>query len=541
MCGVAVLCLFLLPLGADWELFCAEGYTQVTGVMAMMMMTGRVLLLCALCVLWCGAVFGYAGDDCWGEGGGNVMRHANDGGSDAFCLRADCGLSFTRMGLMRAVEAGADDVKVDVEAASGTLGATSSGRAPGGTGGGDAPGGKEVGGAATPSPGPAVQKTVKQTGELNLLGLKDDKNTVDPAKITVQKPHGQTTNPQSPSTGDNKNSPGVGSASKINADNTPLSDEPLKEDVDRKGPPDSNGRREGDTVQTRTTEDLTKEGGASRPLTAAEGPTTLLITAAEKPPAPPPPLPEVGERLVAAPQINTQTEDLNASPRKEEFSLEVTVSIQEPQSFQEKKKPREDSREKENKLTKVNEQIGKLNFHGESTQTPPSASSDGVNNVAGGGTEEGSRKKTPQSEAAGKRGGKQAGNKNDAAREIPVEYTGGNATAVTGHGEGSPAAVTATTPDVRTESKPTTNDLKPPSTEGATQVSTTPDGNDASDSTEKAASQSVGYTTATKIATNSTNQTTTVESDSSTAVSHTTSPLLLLLVVACAAAAVVAA
>ncbi|EKF29453.1 mucin-associated surface protein (MASP), putative [Trypanosoma cruzi marinkellei] len=38
----------------DGLLVCAEGYTQVTGVMAMMM-TGRVLLVCALCVLWCGA------------------------------------------------------------------------------------------------------------------------------------------------------------------------------------------------------------------------------------------------------------------------------------------------------------------------------------------------------------------------------------------------------------------------------------------------------------------------------------------------------
>ncbi|EKF39000.1 mucin-associated surface protein (MASP), putative, partial [Trypanosoma cruzi marinkellei] len=44
----------LVLLCVDGELFCAEGYMQVTGVMAMMM-TGRVLLVCALCVLWCGA------------------------------------------------------------------------------------------------------------------------------------------------------------------------------------------------------------------------------------------------------------------------------------------------------------------------------------------------------------------------------------------------------------------------------------------------------------------------------------------------------
>ncbi|EKF28778.1 trans-sialidase, putative, partial [Trypanosoma cruzi marinkellei] len=61
-CAVSLL---LLPLCVDGELVCAEGYTQVTGVMAMMM-TGRVLLVCALCVLWCGAGGGDAfnfGDD----------------------------------------------------------------------------------------------------------------------------------------------------------------------------------------------------------------------------------------------------------------------------------------------------------------------------------------------------------------------------------------------------------------------------------------------------------------------------------------------
>ncbi|RNF11884.1 putative mucin-associated surface protein (MASP) [Trypanosoma cruzi] len=52
----------LLPsLRVDGELVCAEGCTQVTGVMAMMM-TGRVLLVCALCVLWCGAAVGTEGD-----------------------------------------------------------------------------------------------------------------------------------------------------------------------------------------------------------------------------------------------------------------------------------------------------------------------------------------------------------------------------------------------------------------------------------------------------------------------------------------------
>ncbi|EKG02289.1 mucin-associated surface protein (MASP), putative [Trypanosoma cruzi] len=59
VCGGCLCCsgrffFSLLPLCVDGALVCAEGCTQVTGVMAMMM-TGRVLLVCALCVLWCGA------------------------------------------------------------------------------------------------------------------------------------------------------------------------------------------------------------------------------------------------------------------------------------------------------------------------------------------------------------------------------------------------------------------------------------------------------------------------------------------------------
>ncbi|RNE96337.1 mucin-associated surface protein (MASP), partial [Trypanosoma cruzi] len=55
------LSLLLLSLCVDVLLVCAEGYTQLTGVMAMMM-TGCVLLVCALCVLWCVAGGVYARD-----------------------------------------------------------------------------------------------------------------------------------------------------------------------------------------------------------------------------------------------------------------------------------------------------------------------------------------------------------------------------------------------------------------------------------------------------------------------------------------------
>ncbi|EKF27597.1 mucin-associated surface protein (MASP), putative, partial [Trypanosoma cruzi marinkellei] len=78
-----------------------------------MMMTGRVLLVCALCVLWCGAVFGHAMDDYCGGGGGDVLRHTSNGGNDGVSLKTDCGLLRTRMGLIKAVEASEGELSVD--------------------------------------------------------------------------------------------------------------------------------------------------------------------------------------------------------------------------------------------------------------------------------------------------------------------------------------------------------------------------------------------------------------------------------------------
>ncbi|ESS60268.1 mucin-associated surface protein (MASP) [Trypanosoma cruzi Dm28c] len=73
-----------------------------------MMMAGRVLLVCALCVLWCGAAFGHAMEGYCGEGGGDGLRHTSNGGGDVVSLKTNCGQLSTRMALIKAVEA-ADD------------------------------------------------------------------------------------------------------------------------------------------------------------------------------------------------------------------------------------------------------------------------------------------------------------------------------------------------------------------------------------------------------------------------------------------------
>ncbi|EAN85181.1 mucin-associated surface protein (MASP), putative, partial [Trypanosoma cruzi] len=80
------------------------------------MMTGRVLLVCALCVLWCSAVFGHAMEDYCGEGGGNGLRHTSNGGDDGVSLKADCGLLSTRMASIKAVEAAEGEQEMNVTA-----------------------------------------------------------------------------------------------------------------------------------------------------------------------------------------------------------------------------------------------------------------------------------------------------------------------------------------------------------------------------------------------------------------------------------------
>ncbi|PBJ76404.1 mucin-associated surface protein [Trypanosoma cruzi cruzi] len=114
-------------------------------------------------------------------------------------------------------------------------------------------------------------------------------------------------------------------------------------------------------------------------------------------------------------------------------------------------------------------------------------------------------------------------------------------TAIDGDSKGSPTAATALQSDDDTQSNPTKDELSQPSSERTAELSTTLDPENASEITENAAAEKAGIPTTKAIATAKTNNTmTTGDSGGSTAVSHATSPLLLLLLVACAAAVVAA-
>ncbi|EKF30772.1 mucin-associated surface protein (MASP), putative [Trypanosoma cruzi marinkellei] len=104
--------------------------------------------------------------------------------------------------------------------------------------------------------------------------------------------------------------------------------------------------------------------------------------------------------------------------------------------------------------------------------------------------------------------------------------------------DSSPAATSSVRCIVRTESNLTTIASSPPFTEDAARLNKTHNTKDSSKSTMNAVSQVAGSETPQNATAKTDDKAKPGDSDSSTAVSHTTSPLLLLLVVACAAAVV---
>ncbi|EAN85314.1 mucin-associated surface protein (MASP), putative [Trypanosoma cruzi] len=182
-------------------------------------------------------------------------------------------------------------------------------------------------------------------------------------------------------------------------------------------------------------------------------------------------------------------------------------------------------------------------------ETTPQSSSTGGHRVENSRTN-GDGAKNTEGSAAGEKKDDKKGLEKDVVPTIsegkiqpPVTAAASTSeTAIDGDSKGSSTAATALRSDDDTEGNPAKNGLRQPSSERTAEHSTTPDSEDASDSAEKAASQNAGIPTTKAIATAKTNDTASHgDSDGSTAVSHTTSSLLLLLLVACAAAAAVVA
>ncbi|KAF8304101.1 Mucin-associated surface protein (MASP), subgroup S074, partial [Trypanosoma cruzi] len=167
-----------------------------------MMMTGRVLLVCALCVLWCGAGcgFGDARENRCIEGGRNFLTHTHNGGNNGLRLTADCGLISTRMGLIKAVAAGDDGrdetgnavlEKTVKTAPGGEAAGSEDNEAPGAKGGNGAAGAEKT---SLPASGPGVSGASDETRQSPVAGQKENKeNKVDPNNNATNKSQDQTT------------------------------------------------------------------------------------------------------------------------------------------------------------------------------------------------------------------------------------------------------------------------------------------------------------------------------------------------------------
>ncbi|RNC42155.1 mucin-associated surface protein (MASP), partial [Trypanosoma cruzi] len=382
-----------------------------------MMMAGRVLLVCALCVLWCGAVFGHAMEDYCGEGGGNGL---SNGGDDGVSLKADCGLLSTRMGLIRAVEA--------EEAGSGLSVPDSSGNSKdkaleGDTNGSEAVGSGDVGvagqAAAPAAPtfgGSGTEEQVRElevvgTSDGNVAGAKKDHEDVN----EVDSKHQRAEQLSSSSSSGSSETEGVKQpVVKENSKSSETSDSPpQEEEKDPRSKPDS---REGEAEEKETEED--KKNASNQAPTETPGGLTKHT------------------------EIQTATTEPNG-----QSSPEALEGVKQSEEVQGKKDSNHNSQTKSVDSIAANQQKEPSADHGESGPPSPTANGDAANNDFDKSTEDGIPSSDPAADVAEKRKEKQNENKDANPKETPVTAAAmKTTTATTGDSDGSTAVSHTTSP-----------------------------------------------------------------------------------------------
>ncbi|RNF01200.1 mucin-associated surface protein (MASP), partial [Trypanosoma cruzi] len=252
----------------------------------MAMMTGRVLLVCALCVLWCLTGFGDARANRCIEGDGNVLTHTHDGGNEGLRLKADFGLISTQIGLIKAAEAGEREEE-EAESDNDSLekkDKTAPGSEPAVTRDNETSGAgvvQGVAGAGTPSlpaSGPGVSGTGAETRQLPVAGQAgNEKNNLDPTKKEPREPQDQHTNQMPSQSGSSSTRSDEKLSSKVTSEITPLhkdtetelradlqdnheSDETIEEEV---GDEDKEQKQEVKTLQPEKHESQNNRGGTT--------------------------------------------------------------------------------------------------------------------------------------------------------------------------------------------------------------------------------------------------------------------------------------
>ncbi|KAF8302362.1 Mucin-associated surface protein (MASP), subgroup S100 [Trypanosoma cruzi] len=385
-----------------------------------MVMASRVLLLCALCVLWCGAVFGHAMDDYCGEGGGNGLRHTSNGGDDGVSLKVDCGLLSTRMGLIKAVEAAEAGQGLSVTLPPGEPKEASLDN----NQGGGAPGSGDVGVGGQPAP-PAAPSiggsgTEEQVGELEVMDTNDGNVAGDKKEhedVNAADSQQQTADQLSSSSSGSSGTEGVKEpALKENSEISGNSDKPPQEEEDLRSESDG---REGEAEELVKNEEELKNDkmGHKAPTETPGGPTNKA-------------------------ELQTATTQVNG-----DSSPETLGDVQQPEEVENEKDSNNNSQTKSAASIAANQQNEPSADHGESGPPSPTANGDAANNDSDKSTEDGMPNSDPAADGAGVAEEKQNENKESNPKETPVTATAmKTTTATTGDSDGSTAVSHTTSP-----------------------------------------------------------------------------------------------
>ncbi|EAN96844.1 mucin-associated surface protein (MASP), putative [Trypanosoma cruzi] len=386
-----------------------------------MMMTGRVLLVCALCVLWCGAVLGHAMEDYCGEGGGNGLRQTSNGDDDGVSLKADCGLLSIRMALIKAVEAGEkglSDTAPPQDNSKASSPENKVGNNTKSTGAPDSKGGSVAGepAEAAPTPGESdtEEKVVKPEG-LDANGGKKADGKRDRNDGTATGPQHQRAD--QPSSSSSSGSSGTESAKqplvKENSErNETLDDPPQEEEKDRGSESDSHEEE---------AEELEKK--EDKKNASNQAPTETL------------------GGLTKHTEIHTATTEPNG-----QSSPQALGDVEQPEEVQRDIESNNNSQTKSVASIAANQQNEPSADHGESGSPSPTANGDAANNDSDNSTEDGIPNSDPAADVAETRE-KQNENKDANPKETPVEATAmKNTTATAGDSDGSTAVSHTTSP-----------------------------------------------------------------------------------------------
>ncbi|KAF8307107.1 Mucin-associated surface protein (MASP), subgroup S100 [Trypanosoma cruzi] len=366
-----------------------------------MMMTGRVLLVCALCVLWCGAVFVHAMEDYCSEGGGDVFTHTmKDGGNDVVSLKACCGLLSTRMALTKAVEAAeAGENELSVPGPSQDTGESLPNNTEGSAAAG--PGGDDVAippAAAVPL-GSGGSDTKGQKEKPGVLDPNGEEHTDNKKKGT--EPHLETPRTDQSSSSSSSGRPGTKSGNDGNLENNSERNESSDETPTEEEEVHINKSDSREVVLKH--EQINEIQELRKGKISHEAPTETRGSPAK------------------AAEIQTATPSPPPTTINEHSNTETLPPIQLPQHVQDD--------------------------NAESRPPSPTANGDAANNEADKSTEEGISNSDPAANAAGTREEKQNENKDANPKETPVTAAAmKNTTATTGDSDGSTAISHTTSP-----------------------------------------------------------------------------------------------